>query len=91
MSHSASTQPASSCSVFSGRRGGGEVEVVLEAAEHRVAHRAADQGQLLAGFGEAPAQLVDDRSDPGQLLTHAALDLDDGQRRQGGVGHGGQL
>ncbi len=72
-----------------GRRG--EVEVVLEAAEHRVADGAADQRQLLAGGGEALAELVDHRPDPRQLLAHAALDLDDGQRRQGGVGHEAQL
>ena len=38
-----------------GAGGGGEVEVVLEAAEHGVAHGSADQGELLAGRGEALA------------------------------------
>ena len=57
----------------------GEVEVVLLAPEHRVAHRAADQGQLLAGVGEAGAELVDDGTDPVEL----GPDRGAGSRRSG--------
>ena len=69
----------------------GEVEVVLLPTDHRVADRAADQGQLLAGGGEAGAELVDDGTDPVELSPDAALDLDDRERRQGGVGHDGPV
>ena len=46
---------------------GAEVEVVAEPAEQRVAHRTADQVQLVAGRGEPAAQLVGDRGDAQQL------------------------
>ena len=52
---------------------GGEVEVVVPATEHRVAHRSPDQGQLEAGLGEPPAELVDHRRDPVQLRSDVAL------------------
>ena len=68
-----------------GRRG--EVEVVLVATDHRVADRAADQRQLLAGVGEAGAELVDDGTDPVELCPDPALDLDDREWRQSDVGH----
>ena len=67
-----------------GARRGGEVEVVVQPAEHRVANRTADQGDLLAGRGEAPAQLVGHRGDPRQLRDHARLDVAD---QQGLLGH----
>ena len=81
----ASAQPLSSRSVTSGTGRRGEVEVLLEPAQHRVAHRPADQGDLLAGRLEAGAELVDHRCDPEQLLDGAALDL---AHLQGLVGHG---
>ena len=70
-----------------GPRRRGEVEVVLEPPDHRVADRAADQRQLLAGIGEQGAELVDHRADPVQLLADPALDLDDREGLQCGVGH----
>ncbi len=88
MSQMASAQPLSSRSVTSGRRRGGEVEVVLEPAEHRVADGPADQRDLLAGRGEAAAELVGDGRDPGQLRDHARLDVAD---QQGLLGHGRPL
>ena len=40
-------------------------------AEHRVAHRTADQGELVAGLGGSGApSVVDDRRDPVQLRGH---------------------
>ena len=60
-------------------------------AEHRVAHRAAHQGQLVAGLGEAPAEVVDQGADPVQLHRDSALDLGHRERRERGVGHGRQL
>ena len=69
----ASAQPDSSRSVSSGWALGGEVEVVAEAAEQRVAHRPADEVQLVAGVGEAAAQLVGDGRDAHQFGDGAAL------------------
>ena len=63
-----------------GPRRGGEVEVVVRPAEHRVAHRAADQRELVAGVREQRAEVVDDRRDPVQLDVRVALELDHGQR-----------
>ena len=83
MSQIASAQPASRRSVCSGARGRGEVEVVVQPTEHRVADRPADQRELVAGRGEAGAEVVDDRRDPVQLVADAALDLDDRERRAG--------
>ena len=54
MSQVASPQPASSRSVSSGTRRGGEVEVGVRPPEHRVAHRPADQRELVTGRGEHP-------------------------------------
>ena len=54
-------------------RVGAEVEVVAEPAEQRVAHRAADQVQLVPGGGEPAAQLVGDGRDPQQLGDGVAL------------------
>ena len=71
-----------------GARRGREVEVVVVPAEHRVAHRTADQGQLVAGLGEAPAEVVDHRRDPVQLGRDGALDVGHLERRGWGVGHG---
>src|SRR5699024_5789457 len=42
-----------------GPGGGGEVEVRARASQHRVAHRAAHQGELMAGGLEPPPELVD--------------------------------
>ncbi len=56
MSQTASAQPAQQPLGGLRARGGGEVEVVVQPAEHRVAHRAADQGELLAGLGEPRAR-----------------------------------
>jgi hypothetical protein len=57
--------------VGAGRRG--QVEVVVPSPQHRVAHRAAHQGQLVPGIGEARSQLVDDGRDPVELGGHVAL------------------
>ena len=64
-----------------GPRRGGEVEVGVRPAEHRVAHRPADQRQLVAGVRENASELVDHRRDPLQLDARVALELDHGQRR----------
>ncbi len=91
MSQTASAQPASSRSVVSGRA------LVVKSRSFCwrpiIASRTgpADQGQLLAGVGEAGAELVDDGTDPVELCPDAALDLDDRERRQGGVGHDGPV
>ena len=53
--------------------------------------RAADQRQLLTGLGEEGSELVDDRPDAIELGADAALDLDDRERGQGGVGHDGPV
>jgi hypothetical protein len=69
---------------------GREVEVVAEATQQRVAHRAAHQIELVARLREPHAQLVDDGGDPQQLLDGPALDT-----RQLGAGliggHGAPL
>ncbi len=49
-------------------------------AEHRVAHRTAHQGQLVAGLAEPPAELVDHRRDPVQLRAPPSA----APRRSGG-------
>ena len=67
---------------------GGEVEVVLEPPEHRVADGTADQRDLLTGCGEASAELVGDGRDARQLRDHARLDVAD---QQGLLGHGRPL
>ena len=55
--------------------------------EHRVAHRPAHQGELVARLAEPPAELVDHRRDPVQLRGHRLLHLGHLEGRQGGVGH----
>ena len=74
-----------------GPRRGGEVEVGVRPAEHRVAHRPADQRQLVAGGREHLAEVVDHGRDPLQLEVRVALELDHGQRGGLGCGHEGQL
>ncbi len=59
-----------------GAGGGGEVEVGARAAQHRVPHRPAHQGELVAGGLEQPPQLVD-------LLGQ-------GPEHRGGTGAGGR-
>ena len=73
VSQIASAQPLSSRSVCVRVGVGAEVEVVAEPAEQRVAHRTADQVQLVAGGGEAAAQLVGDRGDAEQFGDGVAL------------------
>ena len=87
MSHSASPQPREQPLGHLGRRRGGEVEVVVGAAEHRVAHRPADQVQLVAGVGEQRAR--------GRRCTGASRSSSAPTRRctstiesGSGVGHG---
>ena len=60
----------------------------MAASEHRVAHRTADQRELLAGLGEALPEGVDHRRDPVQLLAHRALRLDHRHGWDGGYGTG---
>ena len=94
MSQTASAQPLTQPLGGLGACGGGEVEVVLQPAEHRVADRAADQGDLLAGRREAGAELVDHRRDPQQLArarSPARRSCAAGARAVGLVGHGRQL
>jgi hypothetical protein len=70
---------------------GGEVEVVVEPAEQRVADRAADQVQGVAGGGEALAELDRHGRHPHQLADGVVLRLRQrGRRRSGGTGHGGR-
>jgi hypothetical protein len=67
----------------------GEVEVVVQPAQHRVPHRSADQGDLLPGRHEPGAELVDHRRDPGELRHGAGLGLGHVERLVGRVfGHG---
>ena len=87
MSQVASPQPLSSRSVSSGRGGGREVEVGVRPAEHRVAHRPADQGQLVAGPGEQRTQRVEHLRHPVQLVADGALELDHGEWTGLGGGH----
>ena len=63
----------------------------MPAAEHRVADRPADQGQLVAGAAEPLAEVVDQRRDPVQLSGDGALDVDDLQGRRWGVRHGSRV
>jgi hypothetical protein len=81
MSQTASAQPLEQPLglVRAGR--GGEVEVVVRPAEHRVAHRAADQRELVTGRGEPLAELVDHRRDPVQLRRAAGPPTRTGRRR----------
>ena len=73
VSQVASAQPLHHRERLLGVGVGAEVEVVAEPAEQRVAHRAADQVQLVPGVGEPAAQLVGDRGDAQQLGDGAAL------------------
>ena len=73
VSQIASAQPLTSGERLLGVGVGAEVEVVAEPAEQRVAHRAADQVQLVAGGGEPAAELVGDGGDAQQLGDGVAL------------------
>ena len=92
MSHVASAQPGQQPLDLVGARGGGQVEVVVAAAQHRVAHRPADEGQLVPGGREPRAQLVDHGCDPVELGGDVALGVGqpDAPRRSAicCVGHG---
>ena len=57
-------------------------------AEHRIAHRATDERQLVTCGREASTEVVDERRDPVELLRHGALDVDDLERGWRCVGHG---
>ena len=70
---------------------GGEVQVVAEPAEQRVAHRPADQVQLVAGRGEAAAELVGDGRDPHQLGHRAALGGGQGRGSASGGSRGSDI
>ena len=74
MSHVASAQPVEQPLDLVGARRRGEVEVVVRPAEHRVAHRAADQGQLVPGRRRTalPSSSMH-RSDPVELGRDVAL------------------
>jgi hypothetical protein len=76
-----SAQPSTSCLDPLGPSVGGEVQVVPEPAEQRVAHRAADQVQRVPGGAEPLAQLAGDRRHAQQLADGVLLEL-------GQVGHG---
>ena len=92
MSQVASAQPGQQPLDLVGARRGGEVEVVVQPAEHRVAHRTADQRQLVPGGREPGAELVDHRRDPVELRGDVALGVGeaDAPRRSAicCVGHG---
>ena len=60
----------------------------MQPPEHRVTHRPADQGELLARVREASAELGGDQRDPLQLRHHPGLHVGD---QQGLLGHGGQV
>ena len=60
----------------------------MGAAQHRVAHRPADQRELVAGVGEQRAQRLEHGSDPVELGAHRPFDVGDPQRGDLGVGHG---
>ena len=93
MSQVASAQPASSRSISSGCAEVVRSRSLCRRPEHRVAHGTADQGQLVAGRGEALAELVEDRGDAVELGGDVPLRV--GQPDAGrqtafsGVGHGG--
>ena len=77
---------------------GGEVEVVAEAAEQGVPHRAADQGELVAGSREPLAELVRDGRHAEQLLdgqplgvAQRAADGRRDRRLRRGDGHGSRV
>jgi hypothetical protein len=59
-------------------------------AKHRVPHRPAHEGQIVARGSESGAQLVDHRCDPVELCLEPLLHLGDQQGRQR-VGHGTKL
>jgi hypothetical protein len=56
---------------------GGEVQIVSEPSEQRVAHRSSDEVKLMAGAFEPPAELVGDWRYPQQLCD--CLPLGGGQ------------
>ncbi len=60
----------------------------MAAAEHRVAHRAADEVELVAGVGERGAEPVEHRREPVELHRDPSLHL---HHREGvAVGHGAE-
>ena len=62
----------------------------MQPAQHRVAHRPADQRQRVARGGEALAERPQDGLDPVELGADPALDvahLEGRQHRGNGVGH----
>src|SRR5699024_6719614 len=64
-------------------RRGGEVQVVAEAAQQRVAHRSTHEVEALAGLVEEVAELVDDAGYPQQLFDGVLLGL--GEARHEGT------
>ena len=63
---------------------GGEVEVVAEPAEQRVADRASDQMEFVSGGDEAPAEVFGDRGHTHEFGDRAAL----GRAQRAGRGGG---
>ncbi len=63
----------------------------MAATQHRVAHRAADEGDLVAGVGEASAEVVDHGADAVQLGGDRSLHLDHAEGGGLVVGHGGAV
>ena len=61
MVHTAGENRRSSFSTSSGRRRRGEVQIVTQLPEHRIADAAADQVQLVPVLDEQRPQPVDDR------------------------------
>ena len=92
MSHVASAQPCEQPFDLLGTSRGGQVEVVVLPAEHRVADRAAYQRQLVPGSRETGPELVDHGGDAVELGGDVALGVGqpDASRRSAicGVGHG---
>ena len=79
VSQIASAQPSMIAQRLLGLGVGGEVQVVAEPAEQRVAHRAADQVQLVPGRGEPAAEFVGDGGDAQQLVHGTALGVSRGR------------
>ena len=74
-----------------GAGGGGEVEVVVGPAEHRVADRPTDQRELEPLRRERVAERLQHRREPVQLVGHGPLDVGDAEGRELGLGHGGTV
>lgn len=60
---------------LTGARGGGEVEVVADASQHRVADGPADEVEPVSGLVEAGGEVVYHRRDAEQLGDGVALGL----------------